>query len=36
MNPELMFEVPEDIDNWIAVLCPDGIRCYVVAKNVLY
>ncbi|XP_025421755.1 snurportin-1-like [Sipha flava] len=33
MNPELMFEVPEDIDNWIAVLCPDGIRCYVVAKN---
>lgn len=36
MSSEYMFEVPEDIDNWIAVLCPDGKRCCVISQNVCY
>lgn len=34
MKSEWMLEVPEDIDNWIAVLCPDGKRCCVIAQDV--
>ncbi|XP_025415866.1 snurportin-1-like isoform X2 [Sipha flava] len=33
MKSEWMLEVPEDIDNWIAVLCPDGKRCCVIAQD---
>lgn len=35
MNSEYMLEVPEDIDDWIAVLCPDGKRCCVISQDVL-
>lgn len=34
MYSEWMLEVPEDIDNWIAVLCPEGKRCCVIAQDV--
>lgn len=34
MNSEWMLEKPEDIENWIAVLCPEGKRCCVIAQDV--
>jgi len=34
MYSEWMLETPEDIDNWIAVLCPEGKRCCVIAQDV--
>lgn len=34
MNSEWMLEVPEDIDDWIAVLCPDGKRTCVIVQDV--
>ncbi|VVC29306.1 Hypothetical protein CINCED_3A025092 [Cinara cedri] len=33
MNSEWMLEKPEDIENWIAVLCPEGKRCCVIAQD---
>ncbi|KAF0770430.1 snurportin-1 isoform X1 [Aphis craccivora] len=33
MYSEWMLETPEDIDNWIAVLCPEGKRCCVIAQD---
>ncbi|KAL5244250.1 hypothetical protein ACI65C_011660 [Semiaphis heraclei] len=33
MYSEWMLEVPEDIDSWIAVLCPEGKRCCVIAQD---
>jgi len=35
MYSEWMLEVPEDIDSWIAVLCPEGKRCCVIAQDVI-
>lgn len=34
MNSEWMLETPEEIDDWIAVLCPEGKRCCVIAQDV--
>lgn len=34
MNSEWMLEKPEDIDDWIAVLCPEGKRFCVIAQDV--
>lgn len=34
MNSEWMYEAPEDIDDWIAVLCPEGKRCCVIVQDV--
>jgi len=36
MYSEWMLETPEDIDSWIAVLCPEGKRCCVIAQDVRY
>lgn len=36
MFSEWMLEIPENIDDWIAVLCPEGKRCCVIAQNVSY
>jgi len=33
MNSEWMYEAPEDIDDWIAVLCPEGKRCCIIAQD---
>ncbi|XP_060835186.1 snurportin-1-like isoform X2 [Rhopalosiphum padi] len=33
MYSEWMLETPEDIDSWIAVLCPEGKRCCVIAQD---
>ncbi|VVC41716.1 Hypothetical protein CINCED_3A008872 [Cinara cedri] len=33
MNSNRMLEKPEDIKNWIAVLCPEGKTCYAITKN---
>jgi len=35
MYSEWMLEVPIDIDDWIAVLCPVGKRCCVIAQDVI-
>jgi len=36
MYSEWMLEIPEDIDSWIAVLCPEGKRCCVIAQDVRF
>ncbi|XP_050537420.1 snurportin-1 isoform X2 [Daktulosphaira vitifoliae] len=33
MNSEWLLEVPENIDDWIAVMCPEGKRCCVIAQD---
>ncbi|XP_050429739.1 snurportin-1 isoform X2 [Adelges cooleyi] len=33
MYSEWLLEVPENIDDWIAVLCPEGKRCCVIAQD---
>lgn len=34
MHSEWMFEKPEDIEDWIAVLCPKGKRFCVIVQDV--
>lgn len=34
MHSEWMLETPENINDWIAVLCPVGKRCCVIVQDV--